>query len=447
MKRKNENIHFMEIADLEQCVYGKETNKSIMMSIFCLTFNHKDYIGDALDGFVSQNIDFEYEIVIFDDASTDGTSDIIREYAQKYPKLIKAYLAHKNTFRHINRKEMQYEFQRHVLKGKYIALCEGDDFWLDNNKLQIQIDYMEEHPDCIMTVHDAIKYNCMNHNLQAMAPYACEKDLSMEEILMWYNGNVPTASMVFKREVLNINGFFLDIPSGDWALQLYSINKGRIHYFDRIMSCYRANVKGSFTQSEWGDIRRRLGIRISHLCFLQLYNEYTNREYEQQIIKKVGKIISILLCECKDMSVEDFNNVCKGDFNKPKLSNDKIVSQLQELFRQMKCEDYAGEYVRKFVKKYRHVLIMGAGVWGQQFAKRIEGSHLEFEGFVVSDGQEYPQEVIGKKVWKISNIPYKDDMGIIIAAHMELYDEMVESLHKSNLNNFIHIYDLYSFLK
>ena len=126
MKRKNENIHFMEIADLEQCVYGKETNKSIMMSIFCLTFNHKDYIGDALDGFVSQNIDFEYEIVIFDDASTDGTSDIIREYAQKYPKLIKAYLAHKNTFRHINRKEMQYEFQRHVLKGKYIALCEGD---------------------------------------------------------------------------------------------------------------------------------------------------------------------------------------------------------------------------------------------------------------------------------------------------------------------------------
>lgn len=141
----------------------KNLNNQIVVSIQCLAYNHAPYIRQCLDGFVMQKTNFRFEAIIHDDASTDGTQDIIREYEQKYPDIIKP----------IYQKENQYskgipgyitDLISSKCKGKYIALCEGDDYWTDPLKLQKQVDFLEDHPDFVICSHDYIKYyqNCQS---------------------------------------------------------------------------------------------------------------------------------------------------------------------------------------------------------------------------------------------------------------------------------------------
>ena len=122
-------------------------NEHIKVSIYCRTYNQKKYIQNALDGILTQDVDFMYKVIIFDDASTDGTSDIVRDYANRYPQVIQAFIMEENTWHNSERAKIDSEFMQKYLTGKYIAYCEGDDFWIDPHKLQIQVDYMESHPD------------------------------------------------------------------------------------------------------------------------------------------------------------------------------------------------------------------------------------------------------------------------------------------------------------
>lgn len=126
------------------------------VSICCLTYNHESYIRQCLDGFVMQKANFPIEILIHDDASTDGTQDIIREYEVKYPNIIKPIYQKENQYSKGVKVSLVYNYPR--AKGKYIALCEGDDYWTDPYKLQKQVDFLESHPDYVMCSHDVDIY-------------------------------------------------------------------------------------------------------------------------------------------------------------------------------------------------------------------------------------------------------------------------------------------------
>ena len=117
----------------------------VVVSIVCNTYNHELYIRDALDSFLSQKTNFPFEILVFDDASTDKTANIIRSYEEKYPDIIKPVYQTVNQY---SLGLMPGKQNRERATGKYIAICEGDDYWCDCNKLQKQVDYMESHPDC-----------------------------------------------------------------------------------------------------------------------------------------------------------------------------------------------------------------------------------------------------------------------------------------------------------
>ncbi|MDF3867757.1 glycosyltransferase [Pseudomonas denitrificans (nom. rej.)] len=127
-----------------------------LLSIVCLAYNQVNYIGRTLDSFLEQVTDFRFEVLVNDDASNDGTSELIADYAARYPHIIKP----------IFHKENQYsKGVSHGLpvfrkcRGRYIAYCEGDDFWTDPRKLQIQVDFLEQNPDYVITYHDAYTYN------------------------------------------------------------------------------------------------------------------------------------------------------------------------------------------------------------------------------------------------------------------------------------------------
>ena len=126
--------------------------KNPKVSILCLTYNQKLFITQALDSFLMQKTDFDFEILIHDDASTDGTTKIIRQYQKKYPSIIKIIVQKENQFSKGN-SEILTEYLFPLVKGKYIALCEGDDFFTDESKLQTQAEFLDNNPKCSLCFH------------------------------------------------------------------------------------------------------------------------------------------------------------------------------------------------------------------------------------------------------------------------------------------------------
>ena len=123
----------------------------LKLSIICLAYNQVRFIKDALEGFVMQKTNFPFEVIIHDDASTDGTTEIIKEYEHKYPNIIKPIYQTENQWR--KAKTMSKTFIYPHIKGEYVAFCEGDDYWTDENKLQKQVDFLDSHPDYTICFH------------------------------------------------------------------------------------------------------------------------------------------------------------------------------------------------------------------------------------------------------------------------------------------------------
>jgi len=125
-------------------------------SIVCLTFNHRDYIGQAIDGFLRQQTDFPFEIIVNDDASTDGTREVLQDYERRYPRLIRLILQKENQYS--QGKPYGMPVFQHA-RGDYIAYCEGDDYWNDPRKLQLQVDFLENNRDYALTFHASYAFN------------------------------------------------------------------------------------------------------------------------------------------------------------------------------------------------------------------------------------------------------------------------------------------------
>lgn len=133
-----------------------------LVSICCLAFNHEPFIRQCLDGFLMQETTFGIEILIHDDASTDNTADIIRAYADKYPDIIFPIYETENKYSHGFKGKMDIVFNYSRARGKYIASCEGDDYWTDPHKLQKQVDFMESHPEYSVCFHRCQHLNTYN---------------------------------------------------------------------------------------------------------------------------------------------------------------------------------------------------------------------------------------------------------------------------------------------
>ena len=217
-----------------------------LISVCCLTYNHKPYIRDAIEGFLMQETEYPYEIIIHDDASTDGTQDIIHEYADRNPEVFRASLQSENQFSKgvlICEKLLFPE-----ARGKYIAMCEGDDCWIDPHKLQIQVSYMESHPECSMTFH-AAEYETdgkLNWNEQ----YPIEEcDVPLRDIFYGGGFYCPTASLVFRTEIIKEIPEFRTISKyiGDYPLQLLLASRGTVHFFPQRMCKYRYLAIGAYS--------------------------------------------------------------------------------------------------------------------------------------------------------------------------------------------------------
>lgn len=189
-----------------------------VVSICCITYNHEPYIEDALEGFLIQETDFPFEILIHDDASTDRTADIIREYEAKYPKLIKPIYQVENQY---SKGRRALGFFQGLSDAPYLAICEGDDYWLDPEKLQKQVDYLEVHPECVITGHDAFIIDDAGAMLSpSKLPHSQKRDWSARELsegkawiltMSWVYRNVVSEFAPERNMVRNGDNFFISI--------------------------------------------------------------------------------------------------------------------------------------------------------------------------------------------------------------------------------------------
>lgn len=227
----------------------------ILVAIHCLVYNHEPYLRQCLDGFVMQKTNFRYVAVVHDDASTDNSAAIIREYAEKYPDIIKPIFETENQWsKHDGSLDRIMNAAIDATEAKYVAICEGDDYWTDSYKLQKQVDFMEIHPDFSMCCHGADVLN----ETSRVVDCACEK-MSAREYFpddVFPTWQIPTASIVYRKTEVdaytlrNADAFTV----GDVILILKCIHVGRVWGFADHMSVYRMNPGGVTSQvGTWND--------------------------------------------------------------------------------------------------------------------------------------------------------------------------------------------------
>ena len=212
-----------------------------LVTIRCLAYNQELYIRQCLEGFIMQKTNFRFEAIVHDDASTDGTVTVIREYAAKYPDIIKPIFEKENLYSKHNgsltRAVDKYMF------GKYIAICEGDDYWIDPLKLQKQVDFMENHPECSMCFHRSQEL-IEGVNVPFVFSHLKEGYYSGEDILNRWT--IPTASVLYRNYGASFQQFCPGIMWRDIFLFLLLADRGRLYCLPDVMSVYRRNA-GSVT--------------------------------------------------------------------------------------------------------------------------------------------------------------------------------------------------------
>ena len=259
----------------------------VLVSINCITYNHEKYISKAIESFINQKTNFEYEILIHDDASTDRTAEIIRKYEKKYPQIIKPIYQVENQYS--KGKEILSEFVWPQAKGKYIALCEGDDYWTDIFKLQKQFDYMERNLECTLCFHAAHVVNQDKIQIGKSMLLNNEGDLKYLAGEMAVLGFIPTSSQFFRTELIHkIPDWFKTSVVGDYPLQLIMSSHGYAYYINEIMSSYRVGHSGSASSRYRDmDIKNQKKYIKGFIEILKNFNKYTDNKYYKDVDKAI----------------------------------------------------------------------------------------------------------------------------------------------------------------
>ncbi len=220
--------------------------QEVLVSIRCLVYNHEPYLRQCLDGFVMQKTNFAFEAIVHDDASTDKSADIIREYAAKYPDIIKPIYETENQYSKKDGSIRRIMDDATCKTTKYIAFCEGDDYWTDPLKLQKQFDFMEANPDYSLCFHPA--YVKFENGIQERTLFGEWKETDYNGLDIIRQWTIPTASVFFRAKFYNKK--YLEIANdrrfiyGDIVLFEYLSTEGGIKCINEVMSVYRRNAGG-----------------------------------------------------------------------------------------------------------------------------------------------------------------------------------------------------------
>lgn len=250
----------------------------ILVAIHCLVYNHEPYLRDCFEGFVMQKTNFRFVAIVHEDCSTDNSAAIIREYEAKYPDIFRPIYETENQW-HKKDGSIERIMTKAIatIGAKYVAMCEGDDFWTDEYKLQKQVDYMEAHPKCSCCAHNSLRYNTETRETELFNRKLLSKqDYSLRSFILrdWFT---PTQTLLIRWNEFH---YFDDMPEflhGDYSLLVnILLNKGTyLHYDNDIMSAYRM---GGYCHLHFGDIE----FYKDHVELLKYYKQKSNHTCDEE---------------------------------------------------------------------------------------------------------------------------------------------------------------------
>lgn len=260
------------------------------VSVCVITYNHAPYIRRCLDSLIMQQTDFRYEIIVNDDCSTDGTTDILREYEARYPDLVKPIYHEENQVQKgIYRIFTTFTFPK--AQGTYIAMCEGDDYWLDPLKLQKQADFLDAHPTHSMVFH-AVRYSYNGGTIQDIHRYDKDMDVCpIEDMINHGLGFSHINSMMINLQRYG-EGFSQWLPVSyveDTPMVLHCFTVGKVGYINDVMSVYCYALPGSWSSSRINSrLNRLLSLKRRTIIF-RAFDSWTNGRFRPAIKKQIRR--------------------------------------------------------------------------------------------------------------------------------------------------------------
>lgn len=270
-----------------------------VISICCITYNHEKYISDALNSFLMQELSFPYEIIVHDDASNDKTPEIIRGYEKKYPEIIRSIYQKENQYS--KGKKPLTDFLIPLVRGKYIAICEGDDYWTDTRKLQKQVEFLNNNLDYVMCFH---KVKVVDVHKKFLGLYYGLSNEGSKEIKVKdaaKGGIIHASSKLIRSDFYKKSrpDWLKNARHGDYSSALYTAAEGKVYYIDEVMSAYRSGVENSIMTNRKKNFSKESAIkyhlnRIETLVMADVYYDYKYHDEIEQV-NLISEVIIALL--------------------------------------------------------------------------------------------------------------------------------------------------------
>jgi glycosyltransferase involved in cell wall biosynthesis len=272
------------------------------VSILMITYNHERYIAHALESILSQHVGFEYEIVIGEDCSKDNTRKIILEYREKYPGKIRLLSRETNIGMLRN-----YARTFKECKGKYIAVLDGDDYWISLDKLQKQVDYLERHPECSICFHNVnILYEDSGEVVVMKPPHRKEKYV-LEDLLD--TNFIANSSVLYRAGIIDdFPAWWYSVEMTDWTTHIMHAQQGEAGYLDETMAVYRVHSKGVWS------MQSNIEKILEDIKAYRLINKHLEYRYNKKIKKLISNCyykLSLLSYDKGDMkAAKNFSTRC-----------------------------------------------------------------------------------------------------------------------------------------
>lgn len=315
----------------------------IMVSVVCDVFNHEDYLRECLDGIVMQQTNFAFEILIHDDASTDKSVEIIKEYVDKYPHLFKPIYQKENKFSKGISIWKDIQFPR--AKGKYIAICEGDDFWTDPLKLQKQVDFMEANSEYGLCYTD---YNRLEDATQTLTESMFERQMQYRPISYEQHllkpGYLAPMTWLYRHELMNLIAKANVHTDGTYAYMLEFLYNSKVAYIPQVTAVYRSHAGSA--SSPIGNkalFRYTIGVFRTQIHYTQKYS--CSKELKHKVLMRgyLSKLPIAIMAEN-----EDFVREAKTFMESQDMDIDLIIRELKQ--GEMKRKSYAYRLGKKLLK-------------------------------------------------------------------------------------------------
>lgn len=274
----------------------------VKVSVLCTAYNHEKYIAEALESFLAQKTDFACEILVTDDASTDATPAIIREYADKYPGRIRYFHQEKNLF------SQKINIYKEILfpnaRGEYISICEGDDYFSDPTKLQRQADFLDTHPEYAGCTHNTHYHFCGGDRPdELLLPQQEDRDVPFSTIIRGMNHAFHTSSIMTRKSLFLSPPDFYDVAFSygftDYAIALWMVMNGKVRFIDIPMSVYRVSSNDTAWSSGVGRNYGKLtGFVSGEIAMMEcLLGHLSGEEYSLTEKEKLRREYELLYLE------------------------------------------------------------------------------------------------------------------------------------------------------